>query len=133
MTSTLDESAVLESLLERSNIVSPTDNASKISIETDSAESMNSSMDHSLADLSLILGISESEIELARDEAYAAESLRKADFCQVHTSTPPAQNSGHTERDTCLDSQLAAQLQLLIDNDTNSDRYDADMYVCPLC
>ena len=88
-------------------------------------------VDHPRSDHAVAFGLSEKEIEIARDQAYA-QLLQSEDATQdaaVTLSRQYAQRLAAAETKIRLDSEFARGLQEILDEDdsgANHDGYDAD-------
>lgn len=144
MTSLVDELAVYELLLEDLRAASLTEDADKkqlqevlnaTSLRTYFVDEKSDSVDHHLSDLSMAFGLSEREIEMARDQAYA-QVLQNEDAGQdaaITLSRQYALRLSAAETKIRMDSEFAAKLQAMIDDgddsDASHDSYDADRWI----
>lgn len=138
--STLDELAVYELLLEDLRVASLTDGVEMMQLQESIAATTPSGelvdghnkdgVDHHLSDLTLASGLSEKEIEIARDQAHAQilQSKISSEDATVTLSRQYAQRLAAAETKIRLDSEFAMKLQAILDDDcdANHDGYDAD-------
>ena len=138
--STLDELAVYELLIHDLQVASWTEGAEIMQLQEVLAASSpkgnlepvdDGVVDHPRSDHAVAFGLSEKEIEIARDQAYA-QLLQSEDATQdaaVTLSRQYAQRLAAAETKIRLDSEFARGLQAILDEDdsgANHDGYDAD-------
>lgn len=136
-----DELAVYELLLEDLRAASLTDDAEKMQLQeilaatnpgTECIDGNKDSDDYHPSDLTVAFGLNEKEVEIARDQAYAQmlQDEHASQDATVTLSRQYAQRLAAAETKIRMDSEFAAKLQVMIDDDHNAnhDAYDADKY-----